>query len=326
MISNAIDSVPDQEPTAPDVGQRSALRHTLNAAVSAEDDAIPVLDLLNDSEGLLSVDSQLVLNKYFVGHENAQQRLWWKLWISWVLRLPLRFQRIAIKRMRLHIWYMICKWLGSKQTPPLDAIAHDADGLWGACGVLEYLEWHDAQGRKDQQSATIQRLITSGSLRGGVKGRGKGAGSTRSQISQDARQMQGFLEPGNVLERNEILPNGALSAWQQPQCVVGQPQIATGRETTTADGNCLYYCLCACVDVAAWRLLTPQLKLEQGKALRQRFISYMRYVEENELEADRLQLEGSSGYPGTDLLPSLSRFLGCTIQCVWEGRNPDGEI
>ena len=130
--------MPEQEPTAPTFVQRAALRHTENVAVSTHDDvemvgtpkarveavtswhapvqnvelgektnarvrAVRMFDVLNDHEGFPSVDFHIVLNKYFVGLANAQKRLWWKLWISWVRRLLVKFARIAITRMRLRI-------------------------------------------------------------------------------------------------------------------------------------------------------------------------------------------------------------------------------
>ncbi len=72
-------------------------------------------------------------------------------------------------------------------------------------------------------------------------------------------------------------------------------------------------------------MLDPRQKLERGQDFLQRCMSYLRNVEKNVLEANRLQQQGPSGYPGTDLLPSLSRFLGCNIQCVWEVRSSNGE-
>jgi hypothetical protein len=170
--------------------QRAALRHTENVAVSTHDDVemtgtpkarvepvtswhAPVQNVeLNDREGFPSVDFHIVLNKYFVGLDNAQKRLWWKLWIFWVRRLPVKFARIAITRMRLHIWHMICRWLGTKRAAAGGSFAVDADGLCGARGLLDFLDWSDAQERNVQMSTTVKRLVASGSLRGGAKGRG----------------------------------------------------------------------------------------------------------------------------------------------------------
>ena len=163
----------------------------------------------------------------------------------------------------------------------------------------------------------------SGWLQGGA--RGKPRVSTGSVTSQGGGLSQEDLPSGAVPASGVMPRRDALFTWQPPVCVVGPPQIETWhRETMTADGNCLYYFICACFDVAAWRMLELRLKLERGNDFRQLFISYMRYNSKR-VEAERLQLQGPSGYPGTDLLPSLSRFLGCNIQCVWEVRNSDGE-
>ena len=88
-----------------------------------------------------------------------------------------------------------------------------------------------------------------------------------------------------------------------------------------ADGLCLYYAVLACQDLSQWLVTNPDgnpssfdIDAEQrsaAEAFRRQVIDFVSKA--NPLEAQRLELEGSAGYPDDTTVRYISAMLGHSI-------------
>ena len=92
--------------------------------------------------------------------------------------------------------------------------------------------------------------------------------------------------------------------------VRGAPHVPDGESVEVpADGLCLYHCMVAARDVAAWREMPLATRIDHAKALKESLMLALREKGDASI-ADRLSLSGPGGYPGMDEMGAFCKILG----------------
>ena len=122
-------------------------------------------------------------------------------------------------------------------------------------------------------------------------------------------------------------PPATRPTWP-PSLARKEPQIEQGSKCEVpADDQCLYHCIAAALNVAHYKSLTLEKKVEAAYYIKGLFIQFLR-SKDLPSTAARLSIRGVEGHPTEDDLAHVAAFLGedQAIEMTIEGRDEMGPI